>query len=89
MIQQVGRHTVEQWYDRQTRLWVTQVKDERGCQVGDAEFAGAGNLEGRKVDFKAAVEKAVQLDAKPPVEMPDAPLRITTGTGKVITITMK
>ena len=31
---------VESWYDRRSRNHITQVKDENGFQVGDAEVDG-------------------------------------------------
>lgn len=30
--------TVEKWYDRTSRNWVVQTKDERGNQIGDADY---------------------------------------------------
>ena len=27
------------WYDRQTRLWITQGKDKEGNQIGDADYS--------------------------------------------------
>lgn len=32
--------TVEYWYDRHTRSWVVQVKDDKGNQVGKAHYFG-------------------------------------------------
>ena len=32
--------SVETWYDRQTRNWITQHKDAQGFQIGDARIAG-------------------------------------------------
>lgn len=29
---------VDAWYDRHTRLWVVQMLDDNGYQVGDAEY---------------------------------------------------
>jgi hypothetical protein len=31
---------IDVWYDRQTRSWVGQLKDEDDNQVGNAEYAG-------------------------------------------------
>jgi hypothetical protein len=33
-------HSVVQWYDRQTRSWVTETRDIHGCQIGNASFDG-------------------------------------------------
>lgn len=30
----------ETWYDKKTRCWVTQVRDARGNQIGDAFYDG-------------------------------------------------
>lgn len=35
-----GLGFVETWYDKVTRNWVTQIKDNAGNQVGDAEYSG-------------------------------------------------
>lgn len=32
--------TVETWYDRRSRNWITQTKDAEGNQVGEASFGG-------------------------------------------------
>jgi hypothetical protein len=29
---------VQSWYDRHTRMWVTQRKDREGNQIGDADY---------------------------------------------------
>jgi hypothetical protein len=34
-------HVVESWYDRKARIYITQVKDTDGNQIGDAEMDGA------------------------------------------------
>lgn len=36
----MGGHTIETWYDRHTRSWISQLKDPNGAQLGDAEYAG-------------------------------------------------
>lgn len=36
-----GRYSVQTWYDRKTRSWVTQLKDGEGNQVGDAQYDAA------------------------------------------------
>lgn len=37
----VGKMTVETWYDKQSKNWITQLKNETGSQVGDARFDGS------------------------------------------------
>lgn len=32
--------TVETWWDRQSRNWITYVTDEKGYQVGAAQISG-------------------------------------------------
>ncbi len=34
-------HKIVTWYDRQTRSWVTQLKDRIGNQVGEAQYNGS------------------------------------------------
>lgn len=34
-------HVVESWYDRKARIYMTQLKDADGNQIGDAEMDGA------------------------------------------------
>lgn len=36
-----GNYLIDQWYDRHTRSWVTQVLDREGNQVGDAQYCTA------------------------------------------------
>lgn len=36
----VGEFTIETWFMKEGRHWVTQTKDAAGNQVGDAKFAG-------------------------------------------------
>jgi hypothetical protein len=31
---------VDNWYDRRTRQYITQLKDEQGNQIGEALYAG-------------------------------------------------
>lgn len=31
---------IESWYDKKSKSWVTQVKDENDFQVGDAHYNG-------------------------------------------------
>lgn len=38
-----GGWRVETWYDRHTRNWVSQLKDDNGNQVGDATYDAGGN----------------------------------------------
>jgi Tfp pilus assembly protein PilX len=33
-------NTVESWYDRKTKSYVTATKDQEGNQIGDAEYDG-------------------------------------------------
>jgi hypothetical protein len=33
-------NTVDTWYDRLTRSWITQTKDAESNQVGEAQYAG-------------------------------------------------
>lgn len=40
MITPTEKFTVETWFDRSSRNWITQIKDLDGNQVGDALFAG-------------------------------------------------
>ena len=32
--------SIDQWWDRHSRVWITTIKDERGYQVGDALLSG-------------------------------------------------
>lgn len=48
------RHIVT-WYDKQSKNYITQIKDENG-QVGDAEYAGT--REGAEFDHVLCVRKA-------------------------------
>lgn len=34
-----NRYSVQSWWDCQTCIWITSILDDRGYQVGDAEFA--------------------------------------------------
>lgn len=31
--------SIHTWYDHQTRIWITQLKDYEGNQIGNAEFS--------------------------------------------------
>jgi hypothetical protein len=33
-------YTIETWYDRKTRNWISQVLNENHYQLGNAEFSG-------------------------------------------------
>ena len=33
--------SVDKWYDRYTRSWVVQLKDQNGFQIGDAYYCGS------------------------------------------------
>lgn len=35
-----GAYTVETWYDRRSRNWITQTKDAAGNQISDATYTG-------------------------------------------------
>jgi hypothetical protein len=50
--------TVESWYDRKSRNWVTQLK-ENGNQVCDAEFSGTKNSV--TMDQRIQIEKDHKL----------------------------
>lgn len=37
-------HTIETWYDRKSRNWITQHKDSNRNQIGNASFSGNKQL---------------------------------------------
>lgn len=48
----VAGGSVETWYDKPTRSWVSQIKDTNGNQIGDAEYTGSGRDSAKKAhDF--------------------------------------
>ena len=47
-------NTVETWYDRKARYYVTQTKDADGNYVGDAD--GAGTKEWSRINHADAVK---------------------------------
>lgn len=54
MIQLDGEVTamkIESWYDRKTKNYITQAKDDEGNQIGEALISG--NKEDRKADVEA------------------------------------
>ena len=55
-------HLVETWWDSTSRLWVTQIKDANGNQIGSALFAG--NKASAKVNHQDGLALAVSLDAQ-------------------------
>jgi hypothetical protein len=48
-------NTVESWYDRSARGYITNVKNADGYQLGEAAFAGCKDT--RAFDVKVAVEQ--------------------------------
>jgi len=48
-------NTVESWYDRATKSYVTRILGRYGNRIGDAEFSGC--KESRDSDVKSAVEQ--------------------------------
>lgn len=54
----VGTFTVETWYDRKTRSYVTQTKDADGCQLETADYAG--NKDAAITDHDDAVKTATE-----------------------------
>ena len=47
--------SVETWYDRQVRSWLTQIKDPEGNQIGNAFWSGS------KDSAKNAHKEAIQI----------------------------
>ncbi len=54
---QIGEFTVETWYDRQSRNWITQLKDQNNNEI---ESAYSGSKDGARFDFKQLVDKATK-----------------------------
>ncbi len=59
MITPTEKFTVETWFDRSSRNWITQIKDLDGNQVGDAMFAG--RRDSAAVNHSDAVALAIAL----------------------------
>ena len=53
---EIKTHTVETWYDRRSRLWITQLKDAEGNQIDGASFSG--NKAGAEINHQAKVALA-------------------------------
>jgi hypothetical protein len=53
--------SVETWYDRANKLWVTQTKDAEGNQVGEAEFTGSGKASAKSAHDFAVSEASRRL----------------------------
>lgn len=54
--------SVDMWYDRTTRNWVVQVKDEHGNQIGDAVYVYTqpeALLEKARLERRHGVKKAI------------------------------
>lgn len=54
--------SVETWYDRANRLWVTQTKDAEGNQIGEAEFTGSGKASAKNAHDFAVSEASRRLN---------------------------
>lgn len=39
MLTKFSRGSVDSWWDRYTRNWITQVKDLEGNQIGNADYS--------------------------------------------------
>lgn len=50
---------VETWWDRRSRNWITQLKDENGYQVGHAGFSG--NKDGAELEHDHMVNEAERI----------------------------
>lgn len=57
-----GNLTVDTWFDRQSRSWVTQLKDGDGLQVGDAEYDG--NVDSVEVSRNGKITDGLGINAK-------------------------
>lgn len=51
--------SIETWYDRRSRNWITQLLDEDQCQLGNAEYSGT--KEGTVLDQKVMREEDARL----------------------------
>lgn len=52
--------TVDTWYDRQSRNWVTQTFDADGNQIADAEYSG--DRKSAQIDHQQAIATARRID---------------------------
>ena len=57
----VAGGSVETWYDKSNRLWVTQTKDAEGNQVGDADFTARGKASAKNAHDFAVSEASRRL----------------------------
>lgn len=57
----VNGFSVSTWWDRQTRLWITQILDEDENQQGEAMFSS--NRESAKFTHQVAIADALELEA--------------------------
>lgn len=55
------KHSVETWWDATSRLWITQIKDAEGNQIGSASYAGS--RASAKVNHSDCLDYAAGLDA--------------------------
>lgn len=53
--------SIETWYDKSNRLWVTQTKDAEGNQVGDADFTARGKASAKNAHDFAVSEASRRL----------------------------
>jgi len=58
----VAGGSVETWYDKGTRSWVTQTKDAEGNQVGEAEYTGRGKASAKNAHDFAVGEASRRLN---------------------------
>lgn len=58
-----SKKTIESWYDRKSRNWITQVKDHEGNQIGDAHYNGTKS--GKQYSEKM-LKKEHQIDEQSP-----------------------
>ena len=49
--------SVDKWYDRYSRSWIVQLKDESGNQVGDAMYFG--NRESAEKEYSHLIKEYV------------------------------
>ena len=54
--------SIETWYDKSNRLWVTQTKDAEGNQVGDADFTARGKVSAKNAHDFAVSEASRRLN---------------------------
>ena len=52
--------SVYTWYDRQSRIWITQLKDSGGNQIGNAEFSP--NKKFANITHKFLVKEITEID---------------------------